>query len=98
MPYRCMNCQTFVDSTNSRSGSWTTSSMSSRVSIRCLWRTFPIVLGHLESRTGSPPRYFSPERPPLSTMAAIRTEDLTKRYGDVVGIEDVSLTVEEGEV
>ncbi|AGN01026.1 ABC transporter-like protein [Salinarchaeum sp. Harcht-Bsk1] len=31
-------------------------------------------------------------------MAAIRTEDLTKRYGDVVGIEDVSLTVEEGEV
>jgi ABC-2 type transport system ATP-binding protein len=31
-------------------------------------------------------------------MAAIETEALTKKYGDVVGIEDVSLTVEEGEV
>ena len=31
-------------------------------------------------------------------MAAIRTDDLTKSYGAVVGIEDVSLTVEAGEV
>jgi len=31
-------------------------------------------------------------------MTAIETETLTKRYGDVVGIEDVSLSVSEGEI
>ncbi|WP_266075350.1 ABC transporter ATP-binding protein [Haladaptatus caseinilyticus] len=31
-------------------------------------------------------------------MAAIRTKSLTKRFGDVVAVRDVSLTVEEGEI
>jgi len=31
-------------------------------------------------------------------MAAIETSSLTKRYGDVVAVDDVDLTVEEGEV
>lgn len=31
-------------------------------------------------------------------MPAIETENLTKEYGEVVGIEDVSLTVESGEI
>jgi len=31
-------------------------------------------------------------------MPAIQTEGLTKRYGDLVAVEDLSLTVEEGEV
>ena len=30
-------------------------------------------------------------------MAAIRTRDLTKRYGDVVAVESLSLTVDDGE-
>ncbi len=31
-------------------------------------------------------------------MAAIKTESLTKRFGDVVAVNDVSFTVEEGEI
>ncbi|GAA5056902.1 ABC transporter ATP-binding protein [Haladaptatus pallidirubidus] len=32
------------------------------------------------------------------SMAAIRTQSLTKRFGDVVAVRDVNLTVEEGEI
>lgn len=33
-----------------------------------------------------------------SNMAAIKIEDLTKRFGDVIALNNVSLTVEEGEI